>query len=233
MTTPAAVAWITGRDKIFRGAILPVMVKMVYAERIGVLRIRPFPADGAAAPAARMRTGADDVIQDHAVNVSAAIGHGKRVAWEHPHPVAHRVENSLRRICGSAPGHAPIVQITESIRLMRFGAVINGAANRVPNVVDVTVVINPPSVHLTQDASPLVWLRTAFHGALRRTNRPLERSERVTVPTKANAVGLAIAVRVMPIVTAINRTYAHKVIVRAGYPSFYRNTHCTAELVGT
>lgn len=229
MTAPTtAIARVAGRDEILWGAVMPVMVKMVHAQRVSISRVDAFPSHRAPAPVTLMRAGTDGVVQDHPVNVSAPVGHGDRVSGELPDAIALRVQRLLRLIEGAGSREALTMQGAQAVPMVRPVAPLNVAAFPVSPPVDIAIVHQAPVVHLAKPFA-LVRLVASLDRAQRIPFWPLKRAEWITVPEKAKTVSLAIAVRVMPCMAAINRAFAHAAILlhlRARDPSFYGATYC-------
>lgn len=230
MTAPTtAVAGVAGRDEILRSIIVPVMVKVINAQHVGVLREGRLPADLFRAPVARVGTGADGVVERNPVNVGTPVSEGQRMARILAHPVPLGIERFRSLICRAGAHHAPVVQVAEPIRLVRLQAPFDGAADCIPEVVNVPVVIKAPSVHLAEHSSPLIRLCAAIDRALFRPGRALEVAEGIAILKKTTTVFDAIPVRVVRLIAAFNTAFSHcSSISQSAHrsPSFYGATYC-------
>jgi len=228
--TAAAVARVASRHEVLHGAVMPVVVKVIDAQCVGILGIDPLPADRLRAPVTRVDTGADGVVERNAVDVSAPVGEGQRVAGELAHPVPLGVKRLRDLIRRSAAHHAPVVQVAESLRLVGLRALFDRAADCVPEMMNVSMMVKTPSMHLAQVVGPFIRFRATFNRALLRPGWTLKCPERITVLKEASAMFDAITVRIVWFIATVNAAlFPHSSIIsqlRARDPSFYGATYC-------
>lgn len=202
---------------------------MVNAQRVSILRVGCLPSDRHRAPVAGVGTGADCVVEDNPVHVGAAVRESQGMARVLAHPVPLEVKGLHRLVRRTVAHHAPVVQVAESFRLVRLPALFDGTAGRIPEVVNVPVVVEPPSVHLAQAASALVRLGAALHRAVIRPVRSLEQTQRIAVLKEAATVLYAIAVGIVRLIAAVDATLSHYSRIqhlRVRSPGFYGSTYC-------
>jgi hypothetical protein len=227
--TTTAVTRIAGRDEVLRSAVMPVVVKVIHAKRVGVSWVHPIPSHRTPAPVTQMRPWADGVVQDHPMNVSASVGHGDRVARKFPDAIALRVQRALCcLIQGAGSRETPAVHLAQAVSVVRAITPLDLASVPIPPPMNIAVVLQAPVVHLTKPLT-LVRLAASFNRAKRVSLWSLKRAEWVTVPKEAKAVGLAVAVGVMSRMTVLDRALSHGSILahlRARIPSFYGSTYC-------
>lgn len=229
MTAPTTtVAWIASRDKIPRGAVMPVMVKVIHAKRVSVSRVDPLPSHCAPAPVTLMHARPDGVVQDHPVNISTPVSHGDRMPREHPDAIALRVQRLLCLSQGAGSRKALAMHLTQAVSMVRPIASLNVTALPVSRPMNVAVTLQAPVVHLAKPLA-IVRLAASLNRAKRISRWSLERAERITVPKEAKAVSLAVAMGIMPRAAALDRALSHDPILvhlRARDPSFYGSTYC-------
>ncbi len=219
--TAPAVAGVARWDQVLTVGVVPVVIEVIDNKGIEICGIGSFPSDDQAAPMARMAARPYRVVEDNAVHVSSAVREGQRVAREFAHSVSLRIKVAHRGVRRPSLLLATIVELAKTVLRVRSGAVRRRASIGPPAKVQVSVPVESPPMHLAQAASALIRLGTSFHGAPDRSLWPLKPPERIAVPSVANPVSLAEAMRVVLVLAPLNVADPHGFILRAGCTECY------------